>query len=234
MLGAAFGTAGTPINKTALLLELQARIDSLNATNLELQSEVDLLNASLLESQNMINELNATVLGLQPQIDTLNYTLTARLNVLEGRLSTLENRTITWNSTLLYWAATTETINWIDVEGLSVNVSVNQTCYLLVMLSTEGYSWVDQFKSGQIYIRAKIDSTVALPEMLYLNSKVLETGFDFLPSHYHRSDYGTYGYDFKPQLVTAGSHTVQIQWKTNAGTAQLICSTLTVIALPIP
>lgn len=32
MLGVAWGSTGTPINKTALLLELQSRIDSLNAT----------------------------------------------------------------------------------------------------------------------------------------------------------------------------------------------------------
>ena len=36
-LGKLYGTTGTPINKTALLLELQSRIDSLNASLIELQ-----------------------------------------------------------------------------------------------------------------------------------------------------------------------------------------------------
>lgn len=36
----AFGTSGTPINKTALLLELMARLESLNASLIELESRV--------------------------------------------------------------------------------------------------------------------------------------------------------------------------------------------------
>jgi hypothetical protein len=38
-----FGVEGTPTNKTELLLELQAKINSLNASLLELQSRVDML-----------------------------------------------------------------------------------------------------------------------------------------------------------------------------------------------
>jgi hypothetical protein len=78
-LSGVFGTTGTPINKTALLLELQARIDSLNATNLELQSKVDLLNASLLESQSRIDDLNASLASqinvLMTQMVTMNATI---------------------------------------------------------------------------------------------------------------------------------------------------------------
>jgi len=40
LLGISWFTTGTPINKTALLLELQAKIDSLNASLVELQSRV--------------------------------------------------------------------------------------------------------------------------------------------------------------------------------------------------
>lgn len=79
MAARAFGATGTPINKTALLLELLTKIDSLNATNLELQSEVDLLNSSLLESQSRMDDLNAS--------------LTSQINVLITQMATM-NTTI--------------------------------------------------------------------------------------------------------------------------------------------
>jgi len=41
-IAAIFGTEGNPINKTALLLELQARVHSLNASLVELQSRTDI------------------------------------------------------------------------------------------------------------------------------------------------------------------------------------------------
>ena len=39
-MAGAYGTTGTPINKTELLLELEGRIDTLNATVMELQLQV--------------------------------------------------------------------------------------------------------------------------------------------------------------------------------------------------
>jgi len=39
-MGSIYGASGTPINKTALLLELQSKIDSLNATVTTLQSDL--------------------------------------------------------------------------------------------------------------------------------------------------------------------------------------------------
>ena len=46
-LSQAFGTSGTPINKTALLLELLSRIDSLNASLIALESRVEALEARI-------------------------------------------------------------------------------------------------------------------------------------------------------------------------------------------
>ena len=43
----AYGSSGTPINKTALLLELLARIDSLNASLAELRSRIEALEARI-------------------------------------------------------------------------------------------------------------------------------------------------------------------------------------------
>lgn len=61
MVTSKYNTTGTPMNKTAKLLELQAGIDSLNATNLELQSRVDLLNASLFELQSKMEALETRI-----------------------------------------------------------------------------------------------------------------------------------------------------------------------------
>ena len=47
MLAKAFGTSGTPINYTAMLLTLQAEIDSLNSTLATQQSEINNLGAQL-------------------------------------------------------------------------------------------------------------------------------------------------------------------------------------------
>jgi hypothetical protein len=60
MLGTAFGTTGTPINKTELLLELMQKIE--------------LLNSTIIEQQNEINYLNQTVICLNETITILNST----------------------------------------------------------------------------------------------------------------------------------------------------------------
>jgi uncharacterized coiled-coil protein SlyX len=76
-----FGTDGEAINKTALLLDLQAKIDSLNASLLDLEAyfetRINTLNATLVEQQSRIADLetkltilNATKLGV-PDYDSL-------------------------------------------------------------------------------------------------------------------------------------------------------------------
>jgi len=73
-------TTGTPINKTARLLELEVRIDSLNASLLNLEAyfetRINTLNATLVEQQSRIADLetqliilNATKMG-KPDYDS--------------------------------------------------------------------------------------------------------------------------------------------------------------------
>jgi hypothetical protein len=70
-----FGAEGTPINTTALLLELQTRINSLNASLLNseayLKTRINTLEASVAELQSRIDSLNASLLELQYQIDNM-------------------------------------------------------------------------------------------------------------------------------------------------------------------
>jgi len=49
-----FGASGTPINKTELLLELQSKVESLNASVLQLLSEVASLQTELAELQSIV------------------------------------------------------------------------------------------------------------------------------------------------------------------------------------
>lgn len=65
-----FGSNGTPINKTALLLELQSKIDSLNSSLLNLEAYLE----------TRIANQDALIAELQAQIDSLNASLTDLIN----------------------------------------------------------------------------------------------------------------------------------------------------------
>ena len=87
-------------------------------------------------------------------------------------------------------------------------------------------------ESFQVYVQAVIDTQVLDPTWLRINPIVEQTGFDLLMPHHHMLTYGTYSYNFQPQLVSAGNHTVKMQWLVSGGRGYLAGSTLTVIALP--
>lgn len=69
-----FLESGIPINKTALLLDLLARIDSLNATIIQQQNTINNLNNTIMELQNTTNYLNTTVDYLNQTVIVLNST----------------------------------------------------------------------------------------------------------------------------------------------------------------
>lgn len=73
----AFGTEGDPIDKTALLIEV-------NATFANLQSRMDALNSSLLDLWDAVNGLNYT--NFSPLVESLNSSLLE----LQSRVTTLE------------------------------------------------------------------------------------------------------------------------------------------------
>lgn len=65
-----FGALGTPINKTALLLELQSKVESLNASVLQLLSEVASLQTELALLKTDFADLNASLAELQSIVET--------------------------------------------------------------------------------------------------------------------------------------------------------------------
>jgi len=60
-LAKAYGTSGTPINKTALLLELQSRVDILNASFLDLEAYLE----------TRVTTLEASLVYLHFRVETL-------------------------------------------------------------------------------------------------------------------------------------------------------------------
>ena len=79
----AYGTTGDPINKTALLYNV-------NDTFTSLLAKIDSLNSSLSVLQSEVDGLNVTVLQYQSLIDSLNSTLTSKINSLESELAGLD------------------------------------------------------------------------------------------------------------------------------------------------
>jgi len=223
---------------------LASKIDLLNASLVELgnrisilEAQVTIMNSAIIQLEILYDNLNASLTSQQSRIDILNSTLTSRLDELENRLDALESSKLVWNSTYLGSAATTETTMWRDVANsthtLSVSIGVNRTSYLLVMFSTMAYNYgSDGVISNQIYAQAVLNTQVLYPTWLRVNPTVEEVGWFGLAYHHHMLTYGTYSYNFQPQLVNAGNHTVKMQWRVDGGTGYLLGSALTVIALP--
>jgi hypothetical protein len=93
ILGAVFGTTGDPVNKTALLYnvnatltELLSRIDRLNASVTWIQSKVDQLDILVTELQLRVLQLNASVATLNLEIDELRAYLTELESTMEARI----------------------------------------------------------------------------------------------------------------------------------------------------
>jgi len=69
-----FNTFGTPINKTALLLDLLARIDALNSTVIEQQNMINNMNTIINNLSSTTTYLNETVVNLNETVNILNST----------------------------------------------------------------------------------------------------------------------------------------------------------------
>jgi len=101
------------------------------------------------------------------------------------------------------------------------------------MFSAEAYDYIDSFNSGNIYVRALVDGSPAIPSNITLTHNIGVTGWAFLESHTHQTTLGSYSYDSYAIAVAPGSHTVKMQFAVSAGTGVCNDCTLTVIALPI-
>ena len=89
-----YGAKGTPINKTALLYEV-------NATFTALLSKIDGLKASVIALQSDVAYLTTKIAVLQTELDILNATLTQQIENLEATIANLETELAILNTTKL-------------------------------------------------------------------------------------------------------------------------------------
>lgn len=88
MMAEVAGTTGTPIDKTALLLELLARIDQLNATVVEQQNTINNMNSTINDLNETVIELNGTMGLGPPDYDSGWATLNQGSNLFYHNLNT--------------------------------------------------------------------------------------------------------------------------------------------------
>lgn len=154
----AYGTTGEPINKTALLLELQSRVEA------------------------------------------------------------LEERTPKFYSVFQYRNINTTSGDWVDMEGVSVTINLNQTSHLLITCTL--MATTDPVERA-MFLRASVGTETATPFEYQLFSST-SPGTTSTVTYYQIS-------------VASGTHTVKMQWRINPvipSTAWAVRIALTVIALP--
>jgi len=153
-----FGTSGTPINKTDLLLELQSRVEA------------------------------------------------------------LEERTPKFYSVFHLTGINTTLTDWVDMDGVSVTVSLNQTSHLLISCTLMAAT--DPVERS-MFLRASVGTETAIPFEYQLFCDT-SPGTTWTVSYYQMS-------------VPSGTHTVKIQWRMNPVIPSMGWTqrqALTVIALP--
>ena len=126
-----------------------------------------------------------------------------------------------------YGESVIETINttWVDMENMSVTFTLNRTSHLLIMFSAEVLPDLADFT----FISAVVDGKPASPPSVYFTTPIID----------HRGDpcaryFSVNTCHFHFLSVDAGSHTVTIQWRVEAGYRPSMISSriLSVIAFP--
>lgn len=123
--------------------------------------------------------------------------------------------------------STDSTTSWVDMDGMSVTISLERRSNLLILFSTEAYINVDQ---NYIVVRALVDTTFAVPGVVYLTPTIWPNSGPY--SHSHKVGASGYSFNFYQPSVDAGSYTVKTQWMVSGGLGYTYKCTLTVIALP--
>jgi len=140
----------------------------------------------------------------------------------------------TYNAT---GAGTTETLSWVDMPSTSVDISLNTTCYLLIMFSTQART---DYAQDSIMVRVSIEnatySDIASPESICLTPTV-SWELDWPSTHRHHLGWSSYSCNFNEPSLPPGTYTIKVQWRLlntalPIGTGYVYYRTLDVIALP--
>lgn len=208
----AYPSEGAAINKTALLFEV-------NATYTKLLGRIETLNTTLLNMETNLTtrivNVEATVAMLQSKIDILNATLAEAQNIVGYAIAS--------SNTLV---GTTETLSWIDMTDMSVTLTLNRSCNVLIMFSTEARNTAN----NDVLLRATVNLAEASPGFIDLTPVTIAAlGNPY--THIHNLDMEAHSYTFY-SLDELGTVTVKMQWRVNGGTGYAGKRTLIVIALP--
>jgi len=116
---------------------------------------------------------------------------------------------------------------FVDMPGMSVEITLERNSTLLIMFSTEAYN---NNPNAHTQVYAMVNASTARPGLVYLTPTVA-VGGPFDP-HQHTLGWAAYAYNWLQPSVTAGFYTVKIVWSGGGGTGYAWFRTLTVIALP--
>jgi hypothetical protein len=126
-----------------------------------------------------------------------------------------------FNSTYSVSTVTTTSLSFVDIPGMSVSISLANTSHVIIVFSAEAF----MSSSGDyMIVRALVDSAVTHPtatgNLLVLTRATIE-------------NHSSCSYAFYLNNVSAGAHTVKMQWRSYYGaTANVESRTLIVFALP--
>lgn len=141
LLANSYGTTGTPINKTALLLDLEERMDALNASLLSLQ---EYFNARITTLEATVGEQQVRIADLENEVAVLNAS---------GRALIAEAHS--------YPYVQTSSVTWVDMQGMNASLppeAAQRSCMLLIILSGEG-------RTSELGPYAKVRAMVSGPEL---------------------------------------------------------------------
>jgi len=140
---------------------------------------------------------------------------TALLLELQSRVEDLEKRVPKFSSVFQWADANTTSTDWVDMDGVSVTLSLNETSHILIICTLMATTVP---VGNAIFMRASVGTETAIPFEYQL---VGDT-----------DTYTTFTVSYHLSSVAPGTHTVKMQWRVSAGTGWAIRLALTVVALP--
>jgi hypothetical protein len=113
---------------------------------------------------------------------------------------------------------------WVDMPDMSVSITLARTSHIIIMFSATAYVEV---LGNSIMVRVIADEAMLDEAIPYPVEIVLTKGTELTK--------GTYSFTWNLPDVSAGTHTVKIQWLVSGGTGtgNVADRALTVIALPM-
>ncbi len=118
---------------------------------------------------------------------------------------------------------TRETTRFVDMSGMSVNISLNRKSHLLILFNVEAYASENEW----ITIRALVGQDTANPGEIYLTPNIYGSA-----NESYLVDWAAYGYNFYHPSADTGTYTIKIQWMISDGQGYVKDRSMTVIALP--